>query len=263
MTTVRARAGLIPALLVWLWAASSVAAEELLVLATPENSVDTVIGEVIVREAYHRLGIDVMIKKYPAERAVRLADQGEVDGEVQRVAGLSERYPHLIQVQPAINFIEATVFSKTTDFPVDGWESLSPHRIGLIRGIKFAEQNTQGMSVAPADGYDTLFRLLDRGRVDIALSPRVNGWYHLRRMGMEGIHTLEPSVAVVDLYHYVHRKHADLVPQISAMFSRMRASGELPRIRARVVDILLERAARNLGPCDDDYSCFDPPPSDP
>ncbi len=253
-----ADARLLPAFVVWLWATNAAADVERLVLAAPENTVETVIGEVIVREAYRRLGIDVVIKKYPAERAVRLANRGELDGEVQRVGGLSERYPHLIQVQPAINFIEATVFTKATKFPVQGWKSLSPYRIGLIRGIKFAEWNTQDMSVASVAAYDVLFRLLDRGRVDIAVSPRVNGWHHIKRMGLEGIQPLEPSVAVIDLYHYLNRKHADLVPFISAMFSRMRASGELPRIRARVIDVMMKRAEKNLGPCDDDYACFEP-----
>jgi len=261
--------GFLSALCISLWATVSAADVERLfrstpqndveqlVLVTPENTVDTVIGEVIVREAYSRLGIDVIIKKYPAERAVRLADRGDVDGEVQRFAGLSDLYPNLIQVRPAINFIEATVFSKETTFPIEGWESLSPYRIGLIRGIKFAERNTEGMSVAKAGGYDVLFRLLDRGRVDIAMSPRVNGLYHLKRTRIDGIQPLEPSVAMVDLYHYLNSKHADLAPYVSAMFSRMRASGELPRIRARVIEVIMKRAEQNLGPCDDDYACFE------
>jgi ABC-type amino acid transport substrate-binding protein len=238
------------------WPGGAAADVKRLVLVAPENTVDTVVGEVIVREAYRRLGIDVVIKRYPAERAVRLANSGDVDGEIQRIGGLAEHYPNLIQVQPAINFIEATVFTTTTEFPIEGWNSLAPYRIGVIRGIKFAEQNTRDMRVAPAGGYDVLFRLLERGRVDIALSPRVNGLYHIKRRGLQGIRPLEPSVAVVDLYHYLNRKHADLVPYISAMFSRMRASGELPRIRARVVDVIMKRAERNLGPCDDDYACF-------
>lgn len=263
MRTLRAAASLIVALFISLWTTSSLADVKLLVLSTPENTVDTAIGEVIVREAYGRLGIDVVIKKYPAERAVRLADSGELDGEVQRIAGLSEQYPNLIQVQPAINFIEATVFTKSATFPVEGWKSVSPYRIGLIRGIKFAERNTQGMSVAPAGSYDTLFRLLDKGRVDIALSPRVNGLHHIKRQELEGIQPLEPSIAMVDLYHYLNKKHADLVPYISAMFSRMRASGELPRIRARVVEVLMKRAEQNLGPCDDDYTCFQSNDSEP
>jgi polar amino acid transport system substrate-binding protein len=268
MRTLGIAARLLSGIAFWVFAAGPGGAVDLpggtverLVLTTPENTVDTVVGEVIVREAYRRLGIDVVIKKYPAERAVRLANQGEVDGEVQRIGGLAEKYPNLIEVRPAINFVDATVFTKATKFPVQGWESLSPYRIGLIRGIKFAEQNTAGMSVALVGGYEVLFRLLDRGRVDVALSPRVNGWYYIKRTGMDGIRSLEPSVAVFDLYHYLNRKHADLVPYFSAMVSRMRASGELPRIRARVVSVMMERAERNLGPCDDDYACFDPPRS--
>lgn len=145
---------------------------EPLVLVTPVNTVDTVISEVIVREAYRRIGTDIVIKKYPAERALHLANQGEVAGEIQRIDGIAANYPNLIQVYPPINYIEGVVFSKSVAFEIDGWESLRPYRIGIIRGIKFAERNTVGMNVLQASVYSALFKMLDRKRFDIIVSPR-------------------------------------------------------------------------------------------
>ena len=81
--------------------AHPVPATERITLVTPLNTVDTVISEVIVREAYRRIGVEVEIQKYPAERALRLADQGVADGEVQRIDGIDKRYTNLIKV-PAV-----------------------------------------------------------------------------------------------------------------------------------------------------------------
>jgi hypothetical protein len=241
----------------WMTVPVGVLAAEPLVLVTPENTADTLISEVIVREAYRRLGIDVVIRKYPAERAIRLANEGKADGEVQRIDGIAKNYPNLIQVRPSINFISATAFSAKKDLRVDGWPSLRPYRIGIIRGIKFAERNTRGMAVAAAGDYERLFVMLDRGRFDIALSTRLNGLLHIKRLGIDGVRALDPDVDRFELYHYLHRKHADLVPRIEAMFDRMWKSGDLARIRAHVVRVMLDRAARKLDICDDDYACFE------
>lgn len=71
-------------------------AQERLVLVTPPNTVDTVISEVITRKAYKRIGIDVEILKVPGERALRMANSGKADGEVQRIDGISANYHNLI-----------------------------------------------------------------------------------------------------------------------------------------------------------------------
>lgn len=227
-----------------------------ILLVTPLNTVDTVISEVIVREAYRRLGITVDIMKYPAERALRLADAGDADGEVQRIDGIAKRYTNLIQVRPPINYIEGTIFTKTADFSVEGWESLRPYRIGIIRGIKFAERSTKGMDTRLVSDYAELFRKLDRGLFDVAVSPRVNGWYQIAELRLTGIRELEPPVERFDLFHYLNRMHVDLVSEISSVFERMKEDGELAGIRARVIRVMLERAKAGLPLCDDDYACF-------
>ncbi len=233
---------------------------ERLVLVTPTNTVDTVISEVILREAYRRLGIDIVIKKYPGERAIRMANLGKVDGEVQRIDGINANYPNLIQIQPPINYIEGVVFSKSVTFKVDGWESLRPYRIGIIRGIKFAEANTVGMKVSSVSDYAALFNMLDKNRFDIIVSPRLNGEYQIKQLGVKGLRELSPSIMRFDLFHYLNKKDKDLVPAISKILRSMKESGELESIRRRVISVLLDRAEKKLPICDKDYACFENKP---
>ena len=68
-----------------------------LTLVTVENSADTPISEAILTAAYRKLGIELVIKRYPAERAIRMAAAGQVDGEVQRIDAVRVHYPSLIQ----------------------------------------------------------------------------------------------------------------------------------------------------------------------
>jgi ABC-type amino acid transport substrate-binding protein len=242
--------------------ASDTGEDSVIHLAVAANTVDTVISEVIVREAYERIGYRVEITRYPPERALKLADSGQADGDVQRIDGLSKHYPNLIQLQPAINYIEGSVFTAGKDISVDGWDSLRPHRIGLIRGIKFAELNTEGMDRHFVGNYPALFTMLNKGRFDLIVSPRLNGSYQLKRLQIEGIGPVEPAVARFDLYHYIHTSRADLAPKLEAVFREMQATGELESIRERVIAELLRRAAEGLPVCDDDYACFEPSGTD-
>ena len=238
-------------------ALAATAGVEKLTLVTVDNSTDTVVSEVIVTEAYRRLGIEILIKKYPGERALRLANHGEVDGEVQRIAAVKDKYRNLIQVLPPINYLEASVFSRSLNFEPTGWNSLRPYGIGLIRGIKFAENNTEGMNRHLVSDYLPLFKMLDKGRFDIVVTPRINGLFHITKAGFGNIRELRPPITHFDLFHYLHKNRADLVPQISAVLQTMQASGELEMIRRHVMSVLLDRARQRLPICDHANVCVE------
>ena len=66
-------------------------------LAGVVGSADAWAGDVILREAYRRLGIALEIRKLPAERALRMASDGQLDGEVQRIDAVKRTHPNLVQ----------------------------------------------------------------------------------------------------------------------------------------------------------------------
>lgn len=230
---------------------------ETVVLVTPLNSVDTIISEVILRTAYKRIGINVEIRKLPAERALRMADAGNVTGEVQRIFGIEKTYTNLLRVDPFINFLEATVFARDKDLVIKNADDLQGYRVCIIRGIKFAERLTKGMDVLETKDYTMLFKMLDSGRCDLALSPKFNGLYNLKLNGIERAYPLSPALERFDLFHYLHKNQKSLIPQIQNILTTMRESGELARIREHVMNIVIARAAKGLKPCDHDYACFE------
>ncbi len=239
-----------------IWASSNAEGATIRLVAAA-NTADTLVSEVILVKAYARLGYRLEIARYPAERALRLADAGRADGDVQRIAGLASRYPNLLQLQPAINYVEGSAFAADKAIRIEGWESLRPYRIGFIRGIKFAELNTMGMDRHAVGDYQALFRMLVKGRFDLGVSPRLNGLYQLKRLGVEGVTPMDPPLARFDLYHYLHRSHAQLAPKLEAIFREMQVSGELTAIREAIVNELLGRADQGLPTCGGDYTCFE------
>ena len=160
-------------------------------------------------------------------------------------------------MRPAINYTQGTAFTRSKTVVVEGWNSLRPYKIGYIRGIKFAKRNTRDMDFKSVGNYSNLFKMLTKDRFDIIVSPRLNGLYQMRQLGILGVRELTPAIMRFDLYHNLHHKHVKLVPKISAVFSKMAASGEHEAIRKRVIEVLLDRAKQNLPVCDKDYACFE------
>ncbi|KAF0233499.1 MAG: hypothetical protein FD177_1613 [Desulfovibrionaceae bacterium] len=183
----------------------------------------------ILQEAYKRLGFEIVAVPLPAERALRVADSGLTDGETVRIEGLEALYPNLVRVPESVVSVTVKAFTKGKKFPVNGWESLRPYSICYMHGLKLYEQGTLGMNRMSALGLENALRLLHDGMCDVAvLSPYA--WMMVDSLNFGPMLELEPPIATYNLYHYVHRRHADLVPLLAAEFRKMKHEGVIEAI---------------------------------
>lgn len=213
---------------------------EKLTLSAFEGSPGQDMSAVILQEAYASMGFEIEVRRYPGLRSLKTANEGYVDGELSRVRAFEKDYSNLVRVPVPVNYLAGTAFSKIEDLELRGWESLNGYTIGITRGMKFAERGTAGMSIVYANSHKQLFQLLDKGRVDVAINPLVNGLAIIQQLKLEGVRALEPSLVHIDLYHYLHKRHAALVPQITATIQEMKASGRIDEIRGQFFQSVLK-----------------------
>lgn len=206
----------------------------------------------VLEEAYQRLGIDIEIRHYPAERSLRTANAGEeVDGELFRGvnAKIEENYLNLLKIPVALTYGEFVVFTRDTSFDVDGWDSLRPYHIGIEIGVKGIELGTEGMNVEKVPETDKLFLMLAEGRFDIAVAPRTVGLMHLTRLrnlygeyeNFRYISVLEPPLKKDPLFHYLHAKHADIATRLTKVLEEMRDNGEIQKVIDRTMIEIMEK----------------------
>lgn len=224
-------------------------AETVLRLARLENVPDQFLGGELLVAIYKRLGIRVAFDDMPAKRSLIESSEGRVDGEVQRILAVQDQYPTLLPVQPSFNSIEPAAFVRVGGGPnlhVDGWKSLSPHTIGIVRGVGSSERGTQGMrSVEPVTTMENLMQSLEAGRFEVAVNDRFSGLLVIRRLGLEGkVQPLEPVLERIPLFHFLHERHRDLVPKVGQAIQAMHASGELDRLRQQVMESMLSAVRR-------------------
>ena len=202
---------------------------------------DQMVGAKILTIAYKRLDIPVKIIVMPGKRALVESSKGRVDGEVHRIFRIGKDYPALIRVPTAINYIEPSVFAKSNKIKVTGCAGLRDFRIGIVRGVRHAEACTESMKRVQVVGDSSkLMQILDKSRVDLVVTARLNGLIQLKRLNLNSIYPLSPPLSKKLVYHYLHEKHKDLVPKIDTVFKEMQDSGELEKLRDKYIKELLE-----------------------
>ncbi len=219
---------------------SSLEAQERLVLSRIEGDFIEVYVEKILSEAYQRIGIQVEYKQFPPKRALLTSNQGHTDGEMIRIKGIEKEFPNLLMVASPVTSIEIVVFTKNKIFRVNGWQSLKPYRIAIVRGILVVEIGTKNMKTFSFNTMGKALQLVGLEKYDITILPRIDGLGHLKQLNIPNIEILEPPVTKVDLYHYLHKRHEKLIPVITESLRIMNQDGTLKSMRDQFITEFLK-----------------------
>ncbi len=208
-------------------------------IALPSHNLPASIGANIIQTAYTKLGITVEFIEMPIKRSVKQANDGTVDGEVNRIWAIVDSFPHLVRVPTAINYIEQVVYSAIHTAPISSCADLSEYTVGILRGVKHSEICASHAAKSMVyDNNPEMMKVLSSGRLDFAISSRVDGLWFQGSEQYSNISVVEPPLKKTLLYHYLHKKNAHLVPQLDAVFIEMKNSGELQRIRQQTIENL-------------------------
>lgn len=203
-------------------------------ISTNNTPLDRKALQDLSQEAFRRIGVDFKLISLPSERSLHAANVGDVDGEGLRVAGLSGQYPNLLQVPERFIGISFVAFSRDATIRLDqGWDSLKPYSIAFITGWKMFENNaTMARVVNKVEKPEQLFRMLEGGRIELALYTRADGIALVRSLGLTSIAPLAPALKDVDMYLYLNKKHEALVPRLTQALRDMKSDGSYNRILA-------------------------------
>lgn len=196
---------------------------------TTDDRFSKTMAQRVLSAAYKELGIDVAFMPLPIRRGYAQAEAGEVDGLGMTVT--LELAANLLRIDVPISYEETAVWATRRDLVPNGFASLQPFLVGHIAGIRYFEHRLQGMRTDPAPNLEALFRKLELGRTDVAVESRFNGCL-VRQLGLNKVVLLQPSLEVLAGYHFVHNKHAALVPRITAVLRKMEGDGSIKKIQA-------------------------------
>ena len=186
----------------------------------------------IIVAVFREAGLEAELQVFPGSTARTLlnANAGIDDGEAMRIAGLEKQYPNLIRVPETLIANDFVAYSTHLKFATDHWKSIEPYVVSYIIGWKIFENNvSQVRELTPVRDADQLFGLLVNGRADLVLYERWQGLARIRSLGLKA-QALEPPLAKTDMFIYLHKKHAALVPRVAQALARLKANGTYQRI---------------------------------
>ncbi|MBF0194342.1 MAG: transporter substrate-binding domain-containing protein [Magnetococcales bacterium] len=181
--------------------------------------------------AFKRLGLDIIIPRLPAERALINANKGIDDGDLPRISGLESIYNNLIMVPQSIMDYSFVAFTRHKNFKITGWDSLKPYNVGIITGWKILEKNVVGVrSLTKVKNQTQLFTLLQMDRTDVVIYEKWQGLQTARDMGIKDIKILQPPLSKRKMFMYLNKKHEHLVAKIAKTLTEMKEDGTYQKI---------------------------------
>lgn len=188
----------------------------------------------VVGEAFRRIGYRLEVLVLPAERSLKTANEGLIDGELIRIAGIEKRYQNLVRVPEHLMNADFVVFSRSASQVTSDWSSLSGKSVGAVIGMKIVEINL------PDDAYivrvsnpEQLFRLLYQGRVDHVVYGRWIGLSLLQELDFGGLSASVKTLERAPMHIYLHRRHTALAKRLSDALLRMKRDGTYQTLVAK------------------------------
>ena len=191
--------------------------------------------DLLLKEAFSRLDINITIENRPAERSLKDANSGVTDGDFFRVSEIGLSYPNLLIVPEPLYQMEFVAFSKMENLTLpNSWDSLSGYNTGYVIGWKIIEENIGDMYGNSAVGsQEILFKLLDANRIEVAIYSRHFGRELINKFGLKNIYMAHQPLAVKPMYLFLHKRHGAIIPQLTNILKEMKAENHLVKLEKK------------------------------
>lgn len=195
---------------------------------------------VLVKKVFSELDIDAKVIRLPSSRSIINANKGIDAGVIARTKGMEEKYPNLVRVPIPVVQFNFVAYSLDKKIQVSDWDSFKPYSIGMIRGWKIYEQNVKdAKKITKVTGPEQLFNLLLNKRSDLILFEYYRGTWWNEHLGAKA-HLIGSPIAQKDMFIYMHKKHADLVPEITRVLERFKKDGTFEQIKDKYLSTYLK-----------------------
>ncbi|WDP90057.1 MAG: transporter substrate-binding domain-containing protein [Desulfobacter sp.] len=190
----------------------------------------------LVEEICARNQITVSRNTPPVGRSLIHVNSGIDDGDGPRVMGLSKSYPNLVCVTEPFGEFVFGAFARKENIRIDGWSSLKDLNLAYIHGWKiFDNEVTAAKSITKVKNKTLLFNLLAADRTDIILITKLCGYAMIQKLGIEGVRFVEPPLAVVPNYLYLHKSHEKLASTLSLTLKEVKQDGTYKQLYAEMI----------------------------
>ena len=212
--------------------AASEAAPKTIEIAVFQNVALGDSAQAVLQRAYDKLGITLKATPMPLRRALQMANAGKVDGDLMRTQATLQEEDQLIRVRVPVVHLVMAVYKRGRCPARVGADELRGQRVAYVRGTRVLEQlipsNAQFGTVSARDSI----RHLQRGIAEYMVSEELEADAVLTGKGFDNICKVPEPLLVTELFHSLHKRHAELALRLERVLKDMSDSGETAQIWA-------------------------------
>lgn len=186
----------------------------------------------LARAAFGRIGVEVQVTTLPVERVMINVNSGLDDGDLFRTAGAEQDFPNLVRVPEKVLDFDFMAYTNRPEIQVRSWADLAPYVVAYTTGYRIYDRNVKAAKeITRTASIEDLFPLLEKGRADVILIDRWQAQWIVREKGYAA-RRIEPPLARAEMFMYLNRKHASMVPRLSQALADMKADGSYQKLYA-------------------------------
>ena len=190
--------------------------------------------EQIMLLTFRQAGLEINFTPHPAERSIALVALGIDDAECCRIpTAIQKDYPDLIQVPEVIYLAKFSAFAKKPVPRINSFEDLKPYTVASVAGWKILVNNISRIEPSVfhiLDDTDSMFKVLQLERIDIATLDYLGGLEVISRLGLHDIAPIQPPLATAALYLYLNKHQAKLLPVLTSAIRELKKQGKIDQI---------------------------------
>ncbi len=206
-----------------------------------DNRPISMVSKRVLTLAYAQLGIRLNFVVVPPNRAQLLWDHKELDGMASRAIGLD--LADAVRLTTPVAYGDIVAFAVKKDLSVRDFNSLAPYVVGYVADLPYMEDKLKNLPHKEgAPSIESVFRKLAVGRTDVAVEAR-HMLCKAKKMGLDQIYIVEPSLEKQGAYHYLHIRHRNLIPALEKILLVMQQQGTIKKIQQEVLDEFMRECA--------------------
>ncbi|AOT10177.1 hypothetical protein S4054249_05355 [Pseudoalteromonas luteoviolacea] len=180
--------------------------------------------------AYKDIGHKLALIDFDQQSALIAANEGELDGQLGRIAGVTDSYANLLYVDFPLYSFNLQLISHCTSCSFEQIESMVVQSGYLVAYQYMMDNRYQGELIEVKSSAAQL-NLLMQKKVQGALIIDFHLREHLPYMDVDTIKI--EDLMTIDSFHYLHQKHAALIPKLKVTLKKLEQKGIIAVLKAK------------------------------
>ncbi|OCQ20506.1 hypothetical protein A7985_15760 [Pseudoalteromonas luteoviolacea] len=180
--------------------------------------------------AYKDIGHKLELIDFDRHSALIAANEGELDGQLGRIAGVTDSYANLIYVDYPLYSFNLQLISHCLSCTFNQLSSLVVQS-GYLVAYQYMMDNQYKGELIEVKSTAAQLNLLMQEKVQGALIVDFHLREHLPYMDMEAVKI--EDLLTIESFHYLHKKHSALIPKLKQTLKKLESKGVIAVLKAK------------------------------